>query len=170
MRTLTSWHAGFSLIELLVTMSIIAILASLLVPAVIVGTRRAGTVKCMSNLRQLGIAVRLYSSEHQGRLPSARSFGTETNVQKVLGAIQNLLSPHVHGNAEIFRCPADKRSGPAERRMSYEWNVSLNGRILYRIDETDNGESKSFLLRDLEPWHEGRRNAVFSDGHAAAEQ
>ena len=60
----------FSLIELLVVVAIIAILAAILLPALIKARERARRVVCMSNQKQLILAVSLYSDEHNGKLPS----------------------------------------------------------------------------------------------------
>ena len=51
---------GFSLIELLVVIGIIAILASLLFPALARAKERARTIKCMGNVRQMAVALNLY--------------------------------------------------------------------------------------------------------------
>ena len=55
---------GFTLIELLVVIAVIAILASLLLPAMASSKERARRIKCMSNLRQFGIAITAYADEN----------------------------------------------------------------------------------------------------------
>ncbi len=63
-----SREGGFTLIELLVVIAIIAILAALLLPALMHAKRSARTARCQSNLRQLGLALRMYVDE-QGKYP-----------------------------------------------------------------------------------------------------
>ena len=75
----TSSQTGFTLIELLVVVAIIAILASLLLPALSKAKFRAKVAQCTSNYRQWGIAVNFYAGEHGGDLPAMSMPGTGRN-------------------------------------------------------------------------------------------
>ena len=62
-------HSGFTLIELLVVIAIIAILAAMLLPALSQAKQRAQGIYCLNSLRQLQLAVTMYTDDNQQKLP-----------------------------------------------------------------------------------------------------
>jgi prepilin-type processing-associated H-X9-DG protein len=62
-------HTGLTILELLVAVSVVAVLAALLLPAILQARASARRTACVSNLRQWTLAVHLYADTHAGRLP-----------------------------------------------------------------------------------------------------
>ncbi|MDF2441366.1 MAG: hypothetical protein JWN98_2350 [Abditibacteriota bacterium] len=112
-------RSGFTLIELLVVIAIIAILSSMLLPALSKAREGARRAVCTSNLRQVGMGLQMYTSDHAERLPGPGSDGRAWAAQIV---------PYV-GSTQVFVCSSDTRSGIEPSigggglyPLSYGWN------------------------------------------------
>jgi prepilin-type N-terminal cleavage/methylation domain-containing protein/prepilin-type processing-associated H-X9-DG protein len=148
--------SAFTLIELLVVLAIVGVLASLLLPAMARAKTKAHNAVCVNNLRQLGIAARLYSEDNNNRMPSAEILPTDPiDPQKPLPRICDVLASYAGRAAgtnanplTVFKCPTDNVGLFKAEGSSYEWNADLNGR---RLDETKSAQFFMVWQKDGAP-------------------
>jgi prepilin-type N-terminal cleavage/methylation domain-containing protein/prepilin-type processing-associated H-X9-DG protein len=119
---------AFTLVELLTVIAIIAILAALLLPALSRAKEEARATACLSNLHQVGVALQIYVSENNNKLPVMQDVSTDPAVAatNTFPAIHKVLAPQL-GNTNVLRCPSDLQRLFEVTGSSYAWNFFLNG-------------------------------------------
>lgn len=111
---------AFTLIELLVVIAIIAILAGMLLPSLSKAKKKAKQIKCLSNMRQIGLALNLYELDH-GRMPPKASQVPDFMNRNGAGWRNNCLfaiAPYLQGSKDqpssvVYVCPDAKKPGDA---------------------------------------------------------
>ena len=109
-----SEHHGFTLIELLVVIAIIAILAAILFPVFAQAREKARTISCLSNFKQVGLAVEMYKTDYDGTWPIWWNGVDQAHVE-VTGYGRcwgGVLDPYTKNN-QIRKCPSDPFPTPA---------------------------------------------------------
>ena len=166
------------MIEMLVVIAIIAILASLLLPAISKAQARGKQTGCLNNLKQLALAAQLYAADHDGRLAENFPEGQNSNVW-VLGSMtgwntatndllirQGKLFPYASQLA-TYHCPSDvsqMRGFPRVR--SYAMNSWMGSRYMESYSRP--GEFRTFVRENEVVVAGGAALWVLADEHEAS--
>jgi len=130
--------AAFTLIELLVVIAIIAILAALLLPALARAKQKALGIACMSNTKQVALALIMYAGDNGGTFVNGRPVagyldwtGSSDNANTALlvDVVQSPLAPYLK-SAGVWKCPADTFKSEANPPGSRVRSLSVNGGII----------------------------------------
>ena len=112
-------HRGFTLIELLVVIAIIAILAAILFPVFAQAREAARKTQCLSNLKQIGTGISMYTQDFDEALPCNWYVGLWNSAPNGPYKWMDAIMPYVK-NEGVFTCPSD--SNPTR---VYKYNQNL---------------------------------------------
>ena len=153
-RAASRRRSGFSLIELLLVIAIIALLAALLLPAISKAGMRGKRAGCMNNLKQIGIAFHTFAHDHGDKFPMQVSTNAGGSMEFVsaaqrLGANFFLGYRHLQVlsnellDPKLVICPADRRA-PAQ-----SFSLLQNENVSYFVAATaEFGQSDSIVAGD----------------------
>ncbi len=178
-RTSRSAARAFTLVDVMVSLSVVAILISLMIPGLATARETARRVVCASNARQLGIGVVLWADAHDGRVPPS-VFNSTRNYSPSVGGMANsitisrremsmtrlptagdfpvyeewdglglLFADDVLRSPRVFYCPSHGEPHPFER-FADQWNGAA-GSILANYHYRGEGQNGSTRLAFLEP-------------------
>lgn len=180
---------AFTLIELLVVIAVIAILASLLMPAISKGKSRALSSQCLNNLKQLGVATLVYAQEHNGLIQIDAPLNPGITWGSLLNSNQPIKS------LDIYLCPAyaprrftnwfytyGVRQDPLPEYTRGDFNEILQSsrlptptEYLHLGDTTSRGRQGAGAMqyyyfrvgqeKEIHARHDLRANGLFMDGH-----
>lgn len=113
---------GFTLVELLVVIAIIAILVSLLLPAINASRAAARRTQCINRMRQIGVATHNFATAHGGQLPKVTGHGHRRKEAWI-----DTLAPYLEDVNQVRICPDDPlaRHRLEEKETSYIFNSYL---------------------------------------------
>jgi len=118
-------RSGFTLIELLVVIAIIAILAAILFPVFAQAREKARAISCLSNMKQIGLAIGMYTQDYDETLPLSYSLqGGWYNVVNpyIKNGVDTSLTWNAVGTKGVWHCPDDSNAG-----LSYAANALTFG-------------------------------------------
>jgi len=168
---------GFTLIEMVLVIGIVACLCALLMPTITALQQRANSTACASNLRQIGISAQLYAADHDQNLPTIEPWPSQPVYPSDSGVETLLNALKAYGVTEtVLQCRADI-AGPqyyTKEGSSYEWCPMANGQNVQSVKSVWEGNmpgltlSRLILAFDYTNVHHEYSNVLFGDGHVAA--
>jgi prepilin-type processing-associated H-X9-DG protein len=168
--------SAFTLLELLLTIAIIACLVGLLLPTLSTVRQRADSAACVANLRQIGISAQLYAGEHDQTMPVIEPWPSQPVYSSQDGAQSLLDALKAYGVTEaVLHCRSDI-SGPnyyAKEGSSYQWCPMASGQNVNSVKMVWAGNvegvtlSRLLMAFDYTNVHHKTSNVLFGDCHVA---
>jgi prepilin-type N-terminal cleavage/methylation domain-containing protein/prepilin-type processing-associated H-X9-DG protein len=173
---------AFTLIEVLVVAAILGLLLAVLLPSLSRVRQRSKRTVCMSNLRQIGVAVQTCRSQNGDRFPLARSIPEPWVIAAIDDPpLYDALRRELPRSSRVYACPSDAGYVYDRCGISYLYNTNLSGRrpedlIAHRLIGIPIGEIPvawdfDGTTADIAtgtvtiPFFHLRRNLLFADGH-----
>ncbi len=156
---------GITLTELLVVLSIVAVLAGIAYPVGGSLIGRSREAACLGNLRGIGIGLQGYLQDHGQRMPELAA--GRASRSEDLPVLETVLLPYV-GSPDVFHCPADRRVF-GKTGSSYGWNTTQNGLHVSRLSffGIEDRPDRIPLISDKEAWHPGGVNFLYGDSSSS---
>lgn len=171
----------------MVVVALIALLAGLYLPALHKAKTKGGQVRCLSNLRQVGLAMRMFAEDNNNQFPmqvARASGGSREYIERGETWRHFLLLSNHLSTPKLLVCPADRQS------LATNWSQLTNTSVSYFVGvDAHYGDAKHFLSGDrnlaistddsskvvwlnkgeevawTQELHNGSGNILFADNH-----
>lgn len=166
-NALRARNRAFTIVELLVVIGIMALLMSILLPAVTRSIEYANRVACASNFRQVGAGAAMYLNENRGALPVApRATASPSDAfwwqpDRIAEIRVRAMGPYLQlspSNLRILRCPADEQAISREVAGKYPFTFVFNSNMggdgvnaVKKIGQVRNPSEKIFMYEENGP-------------------
>ena len=158
-------RSAFTLVELLVSVAILAVLAAIALPTGRLVMAKSRSASCIGNLRSIGVAIEGYLQDHNQIMPDLEA--GRRWLDEEVPVLDTELADYLP-DPGVFRCPADKTEFTASG-CSYLWNQTQSGRHRLKLSFLGaEGTPESVpLVFDKEAWHPGDEgvNILYADYH-----